>query len=248
MTQSHWQRNQPDRIACSRLKRTAFQQCVHGFGEVGAQRRLKRGAVRDRIGWLVRFGSFRQLERFFFAHDRPCHGLVGDRADMGMNKDPTDKDLTAISWDDRQIRLRALTSSRQVPWQSVESVQTVRRVVRANFVVTVAKSYEMVFRLRHNGSRRKVKINAWFSLRLGGLRLATTAWERTTRLISAAGRRRMGERRTRSLAAMRRNGYGRLGLRIKPRLPACRLAGKLCDSCPWVARSLRPLKTAPDRA
>ena len=79
---------------------------------------------------------------------------------MGMNKDPTDKDLTAISWDDRQIRLRALTSSRQVPWQSVESVQTVRRVVRANFVVTVAKSYEMVFRLRHNGSRRKVKINA----------------------------------------------------------------------------------------
>ncbi len=71
-----------------------------------------------------------------------------------------DNDLTAISWDDRQIRLRTLSSSRQVPWQSVESVKTMRRVLRLWGLIPLSTTYEMVFNLRHKGSRRKVIIPA----------------------------------------------------------------------------------------
>src|SRR5208283_4266326 len=35
----------------------------------------------------------------------------------------TAQDLTAVAWDNQQICVRTLTASRQVPWQSVESVR-----------------------------------------------------------------------------------------------------------------------------
>jgi hypothetical protein len=69
-------------------------------------------------------------------------------------------DLTAISLDNCQVRLRTLTSSRHVPWQSVESVKCMRRVLRLWGLIPVSTTYELVFQLRHNGSFRKVKIPA----------------------------------------------------------------------------------------
>jgi hypothetical protein len=72
----------------------------------------------------------------------------------------TANDLTAVSWDARQIRVRTLTSSRQVPWQSVESVKFVRRVLRVSGIIPISTSYELMFQLRHNGSRHKTKILA----------------------------------------------------------------------------------------
>lgn len=68
------------------------------------------------------------------------------------------KDLTAISWDNHQIRLRTLTSSRQVTWQSVESVRIRRSVVRLWGLIPVSTSYHLVFRLRRKGWSSKVTI------------------------------------------------------------------------------------------
>jgi hypothetical protein len=66
-------------------------------------------------------------------------------------------DLTAIAWDDHQIRVRTLTSSRQVPWDALEAVEIRQRVVRAaGFIPISRRTTGLVFRLRHNGSRRKV--------------------------------------------------------------------------------------------
>ena len=72
----------------------------------------------------------------------------------------TDKDLTAIAWDNQQICVRTLTSSRQVPWPSVESVKATRRVRRLWGVIPVARSHELVFQLRHNGARRRMTVHA----------------------------------------------------------------------------------------
>jgi hypothetical protein len=69
-------------------------------------------------------------------------------------------DLTAISWDNQQLRVRTLTSSRQVPWQSVESVKVTRRGYRILGIIPVWTSKSLVFRLRHNGSRRKMEITS----------------------------------------------------------------------------------------
>jgi hypothetical protein len=71
-----------------------------------------------------------------------------------------DKDLTAISWNGQQICVRTLTASRQVPWQAVESVKTVRRVVRVMGIIPVSTSHELLFRLRHNSSRRLMRVPA----------------------------------------------------------------------------------------
>ena len=72
----------------------------------------------------------------------------------------TDQDLTAISWDNQQICVRTLTKSRQVPWQSVESVKAIRHVIRLWGIIPMSTSHYLVFRLRQNGSTRKMNVPA----------------------------------------------------------------------------------------
>jgi len=72
------------------------------------------------------------------------------------------RDLTAISWDDHEIRVRTLSSSRQVPWEAVEAIQIRLRVQRVlGFVPIYKRATGLVIRLRHNGSRRKMIIPAF---------------------------------------------------------------------------------------
>jgi hypothetical protein len=71
-------------------------------------------------------------------------------------------DLTAISWDDHEIRVRTLSSSRQVPWEAVEAIQIRLHVQRVlGFIPVYKKATGLVIRLRHNGSRRKMVIPAF---------------------------------------------------------------------------------------
>ncbi len=53
-----------------------------------------------------------------------------------------------------------MTSSRQVPWQAVESVKTIKRVYRMRGFIPLSSSHELVFRLRHNGTRRLMRVPA----------------------------------------------------------------------------------------
>ena len=73
-----------------------------------------------------------------------------------------DKDSTAIAWDGKQICVRTLISSRRVPWQSVESVDATRRVLRLLGFITVWRSdcRYLLFRLRQDGSSHKMKVPA----------------------------------------------------------------------------------------
>ena len=72
----------------------------------------------------------------------------------------TDQDLTAISWDNQQIYVRTLTSSRQVPWQSVESINATRHVIRLWGIIPMSTSHYLVFRLRQDGATRKLNVPA----------------------------------------------------------------------------------------
>jgi hypothetical protein len=72
----------------------------------------------------------------------------------------TDKDLTAISWNNCQIRVRTLTSSCQVTWAEFESVVVKRNTVRLLRLIPIATSYTLMFRLRQNGSSRKLNVPA----------------------------------------------------------------------------------------
>jgi hypothetical protein len=79
-------------------------------------------------------------------------------------------DLTAIAWDGQQLRLRTLTRSRRVPWQSVESIYVRRRTLRLYGLIPISTSYDLLFRLRQNGSRRSVTISAsMLTIRAGAL-------------------------------------------------------------------------------
>jgi hypothetical protein len=69
----------------------------------------------------------------------------------------TGNDLMAIWWDNHQIRVRTLTSSRQVPWPSVESTRRVRRLWG---LIPVSTSHDLVFQIRHNGARRRMTVPA----------------------------------------------------------------------------------------
>jgi hypothetical protein len=72
----------------------------------------------------------------------------------------TDKDLTAVSWDSRQIKVRTLVWSRQVPWSAFESISLKRKTLRLFRMIPVHTSYALVFRLRHNGASRLMQIPA----------------------------------------------------------------------------------------
>jgi hypothetical protein len=70
----------------------------------------------------------------------------------------TDKDLTALAWDNQRIRLRTLLSSHQVPWRDVDSVTVRKHVIRAMGVIPVWTSHYLVFKISQNGSLRKVNV------------------------------------------------------------------------------------------
>jgi hypothetical protein len=72
----------------------------------------------------------------------------------------TDKDLTAVSWDSRQIKVRSLVWSRQVPWVSFESISLKRKTFRLFRVIPIFTRYALVFRLRHDGASRLMQIPA----------------------------------------------------------------------------------------
>ncbi len=80
----------------------------------------------------------------------------------------TDKDLTAISWNDRQIKLRTMMWSRQVPWSAFESVLVKRKTFRLYGIIPLATSHSLMFRVCHNGSSRLLEVPCGLlAIRLG---------------------------------------------------------------------------------
>jgi hypothetical protein len=72
----------------------------------------------------------------------------------------TGKDLRAISWNNRQIQVRTLAASCQVPWASLESVVVKRNTVKLLRLIPIHTTYTLMFQLRHNGSSRKMNVPA----------------------------------------------------------------------------------------
>jgi hypothetical protein len=73
---------------------------------------------------------------------------------MGMKDD-----LTALAWDERQILVRTLTTSRTVPWDAVEAVLISQRVLRLMGIIPIRRTATgLVIRLRYKGSSRRMVI------------------------------------------------------------------------------------------
>ena len=73
---------------------------------------------------------------------------------MGMKSD-----LTALAWDERQILVRTLTTSRLVPWEAVEAVLISQRVLRLMGIIPIRRTATgLVIRLRYKGSSRRMVI------------------------------------------------------------------------------------------
>ena len=73
---------------------------------------------------------------------------------MGMKSD-----LTALAWDERQILVRTLTTSRLVPWEAVEAILISQRVVRLMGIIPIRRTATgLAIRLRYKGSSRRMVI------------------------------------------------------------------------------------------
>jgi hypothetical protein len=72
---------------------------------------------------------------------------------MGMKSD-----LTALAWDERQILVRTLSTSRVVPWEAVEGVLITQRVLRLMGIPIRRTATGLVIRLRYKGSSRRMVI------------------------------------------------------------------------------------------
>ena len=73
---------------------------------------------------------------------------------MGMKSD-----LTALAWDERQILVRTLTTSRLVPWEAVEAILITQRVLRLMGIIPIRRTATgLVIRLHYKGSSRRMVI------------------------------------------------------------------------------------------
>ena len=73
---------------------------------------------------------------------------------MGMKSD-----LTALAWDERQILVRTLTTSRLVPWEAVEAILISQRVLRLMGIIPIRRTATgLAIRLRYKGSSRRMVI------------------------------------------------------------------------------------------